>query len=121
MALAHDAGSSGASSRKTKSTYAGTALSTLQRSCTSGASRSNAATSKRSAGHGAPEPSQGWQAATNSATGIARTYSSLNDSSFFSSKNAGAEFTSSSRNVSRMTSHGTISRSPGGAQPSVRR
>jgi hypothetical protein len=48
-------------------------------------------------------------------------YSPLNARSFFSSKNAGDELTSSRRNVSRMVANGTISVSPGGAQPRVMR
>jgi hypothetical protein len=54
----------------------------------------------------------------NSSTLSARMYSPLNARSFFSSKNAGDGLTSARRNVASIVSHGTISDSPGGAQPS---
>ena len=48
-------------------------------------------------------------------------YSPLKAVSFFTSKNAGDGTTSSSRNCSSITAHGTISSSPFGAQPSSMR
>ena len=63
-------------------------------------------------------PSHGAHTAANSSGDRARMYSPLNARSFFTSKKAGEWLTSSSRNSSSMSDHGTISRSPLGAQPS---
>ena len=93
------------------------------RVCASGATAANALGSKSPGCHGgagivAVPVSHGRQAAMKSSTGNARMYSPLKARSFFSSKNAGDGLTSPSRNSSTITSQGTISRSPVGAQPS---
>ncbi len=79
---------------------AGTSPSTATRSWTRGAMVRKTASSKRSGGHGArPGASQGPAASTKSSTDMARRYSLFIHSSFFTSKNAGAWFTSDSSNA----------------------
>ena len=65
-----------------------------------------------------PGSSHGSQWAMKLERGSARMYSPLNARSFFSSKKAFEEMTSSRRNSGTISDHGMISRSPPGPQPS---
>src|SRR5262249_5381879 len=122
IAFAQEASSCTGSGRNAQATIGTISPSTPTLDRAGGSSAAQTADSNRPAGQDAsPAVRHGLHALMNSATDSALMYSPLNARSFLTSKNAGDGLTSSIRNSATISSNGTISRSPRGAQPSSMR